>query len=278
MNIKYFLALSIFSLVLGCSSPNDEVAERGANLNAQLADEAADASVYSFASYRKIARGERFERTALIEKYILPLMQARVDSGQILNWTLWRVAYPRGGDYDDISIASANSYSRESSGGTFQEQFEKLHGAGSMETFMNAARMQADVVKTEIWRRNLAIGATERMPYIRIFYSKTNPGMNAEHRQLRDNIWQPFVAEGIKTQGAGWSSWDLVEPGSMAAPYNMASVSSYKDFADMEPRDDFQEVWARAHPDKNWPEIRAQFRAASTVARQETWQLVFTTQ
>ena len=41
---------------------------------------AADAPVYNFLTYRKAARGEQFERTALIEKYILPLMQARVDS------------------------------------------------------------------------------------------------------------------------------------------------------------------------------------------------------
>ena len=254
------------------------VSGQGFAAHHEAEEAAADAPVYNFLNYRKAARGEQFERTALIEKYILPLMQARVDSGQIVDWSLWRVAYPEGGDYDDISITSANSYAAMSSGGSFQEQFEKVHGAGSMETFMNAIRMKGDLVKSEIWRRNSAIGATESVPYIRVNFSKTNPGMNAQYRQLVDNIMQPWAAERIKTQGAGWSSWYLVEPGNMASPYNVATVMSYKDFADMEPRDDGQEVWARAHPDKDGPEVFAQFRAASTMARQETWRLVYTTQ
>ncbi len=240
---------------------------------------AADLDVYNQLFYRKAAPDRLQDNLALVERWVLPVMQDRVTRGEISSWAQWRVRFPAGGDYDLVSVSVTDNYAAHAPGNAFREAFERVHGARNWEKFLDEIRPTDTLVRTELWRQRNGLGgdANNPDPFIRVSFFKTTPDMNAEYQELLDTFAAPFWQERLKTQGSSWSTWRLLEPGPGASPHNFAESTGFASFADMAPRDDVPEVFARAHPDKDLQDVSARFLKASTAVRQEMWELVLQT-
>jgi hypothetical protein len=249
---------------------------------ASAAGAAEVSDVFNQLVYRDIAHGQGQANQALVEKYVLPVMQARVDSGQITGWTAYTVAYPSGSDtgYDVITVTQVDDYAKLEPGGGFRAAFDEVHGSDRWDAFIDAIVPTSHVVRTEVWEQKLVVGENAGDPdgWLKLNFVKVRPGQLPAYESLLSDFAAPFWAERVKTAGRNWSSHILREPGSAGSPHDYVGVVGYRSFADMRPMDDALEVFARAHPSEDIGEIGPRFGETSDPAGQETWQLLLSTQ
>jgi hypothetical protein len=239
------------------------------------------ANVFFANAYRDINPGQGTAYREMIAEYVKPVQQARVDAGEIAGWTLYAVRFPAGGDYDTVSVTVGPGYAALEPAGSFRKAFDRVHSARKWDKFIAEIGPTNNLVRTEIWETLAneapADGASN---YLRVTYNKSSQGDGQAYNALVQKLAVPFWAEAVKsTPVNNWGHYALREPAGNASPHNFAAVVGFKSFADMDPgKQDFPGVFSKVHPNEDIRKVGPKFQKLTTPVRQETWELIDTTQ
>jgi hypothetical protein len=174
-------------------------------------------------------------------------------------WSVAKAMYPgvsEGTDYDYVS-ASVFVGAVPEPGMNMDPIAQKAAGMSNADLQKKLSAMRT-IVGSEVLRRRAGTGAlgTFKEGDFRVAARiKIKEDMGAEYFETIQNVaqpvWQARVAAGSVK---GWSVWSRVFPAGAATSYDVLSVTYYKDLASAikGPGDNEAEVFAKAHPGKNY--------------------------
>ncbi len=231
---------------------------------------------YMHIDYLHIEQSEimNFERG--VEEVIKPIQQARIDSENLNEWYLYRVAFPGSRDtrYNYVAVSISNDIS----------DFEDVHNqviqsydGNDMRRMMSLYFNMMAPTHSELWRINNSVLATEDAKPSRYFgmdYMDVPEGMEYAYQMMEDEVARPLHELRMEMGNMeGWELFTLITPGGSEYGYNFATGNYLGNLRNLE--FGFNEELIRiSNPETNVREFFENIEETRDLVRSELWELV----
>ncbi len=211
-----------------------------------------------------------------VEEAIKPIQQARIDSDNLKEWYLYRVAYPgsRNTTYNHVVI----SISSEICG--FEDISNQVSVSFQGEDIDSMLSTYFDLMApnhSELWRINNSVLSTDEAKPSRYFsmdYMRVPAGMEYAYQMMEDEIARPLHELRMELGNMkGWELFRLITPGGAEYGYNFATGNYFESLRNVE----FgftEELIRQSHPDTNIGEFNENIEKARDLVRSELWELI----
>ncbi|TVR13841.1 MAG: hypothetical protein EA391_13545 [Balneolaceae bacterium] len=231
---------------------------------------------YMHIDYLHIEQTEiiNFERS--IEEVIKPIQRARIDSENLREWYLYRVAFP--GSRDTQHNYVVVSLSSDICG------FEDIHNqvavsfsGDDVDKMMGIYFSLMVPNHSELWRINNSVLASEDAKPSRYFgmdYMDVPPGMEYAYQMMEDEVARPLHELRMEMGNMkGWELFTLITPGGSEYGYNFATGNYLGNLRNLE--FGFSEELIRINnPETNVREFFDNIEETRDLVRSELWELV----
>lgn len=202
----------------------------------------------------KVRDGKGAEYRAYLENVVVKLAKFRVESGQIVSFTIAEAVSPVGRsarcDYHIVSTYSG--FPPELSGAEQTAADMKKAGIGMTHEAMVAKRAEMSfLVGTDTWRWRERVGRSAKGSYARINYDKVHSGMAAEWLELESNGWKQLAEAASKELGTAWRTATLAMPGGADLPYNAMTIDVFPNWAALGKGIPARGIWNKVHPNRD---------------------------
>ena len=183
-------------------------------------------------------------------------MQARVNAGEALTWTLLRAVSPAGSEArcDYISSTIYEGGPGEPPGRSGLEK--DLQRAGvkmSADNYIAKRDTLSRLVSTEIWNVRIREGQPRKGNYVFLNHMKVH---NApDYNKFENEIWRPLATQWIKEgKQSGWVFATAILPSGTDLKYAAYSADIYPDWKTAFEARPAAETFKKAHPGKDYQE------------------------
>lgn len=239
-----------------------------------------DKPVYLMMNFIKVDRNKSQAYIDLIKNYGSKVWQARVNSGELISWTMYSVAMTTDGqeDYNFVGIASANSVKNlmEAStppkdllkaampGATDKMIQDVLDSYGEVREVRNAVILKmVDHIAPKVPRKTMEVN-----------FMAIAPGKTAEYVRLETEVFKPVHEERIKAgEITGWGLYEVAYPWSDTRPYSYITTNGFNDWDKMI-NSDYGGAYKKAFPKGDLNKLWAQTLAARSMYKTEIWNFV----
>lgn len=231
---------------------------------------------YMHIDYIRIDKEDIDDFIAQIEPQIKRLQQARVDSGALDKWYIYRVAYP--GSQNTIhNFVSMSICSYICSFEDFDESLSDQFSPNDYAQLIANYRNFMIPNHSELWRVNNTVVRTDNIDPARYFsmdYMKVTPGMEYAYQMMEDEIARPLHEKRMENDTMeAWQLFSLVIPGGSQYGYNYATGNHFNNLKDFE----FgftDELISRTHPNTDINELFENIERTRDPVRIEIWELI----
>ena len=228
-------------------------------------------------SYIKVAPGKSNEYLQLTRDVSMKTAQVRADAGEIVSWSLLRSVFPAGEEARAnyvISIISEGSPKSAGSRSAFEEQLKKAGVTMSATEYYAKRGSITTLVASELWRIRERVGAPAKGHYL--FLNSMRVHDAAAYNDFESNVWRPLAAERIKRgEMSGWIFATKMMPSGSDTVYTAYSADIYPSYeAAFKRTSSTQEVFAAAHPGKNYEQTMLGYTKLRDLAKREMWVVV----
>lgn len=246
----------------------------------KIAAIAQDKPVYVMINYIKTDRGKGGEYVDLIKNYGSKMFQSRVNSGELISWTLYSVGMSTDDedDYDYVGVAASNSVKNlmEPSSSPMESMKKLMPGAtDQMITDVLDTYGKVRVIKNGVILQTMDnIPSTGTRKTVEINYMKVPTGKEAEYLKLEQEIYKPLHQERIKNgEITGWGVHAVVYPWSDSRPYNYITSNAFSDWDKMM-SSNYTNTYKKVFPKGDMAKLNAQTAAARSMYKTEVWNQV----
>ncbi len=239
-----------------------------------------DKPVYIMINYIKTDRGKSGEYVDLIKNYGSKLFQSRVNSGELISWTLFSVGLSTddNDDYDYVGVAASNSVKNlmEPASSPMESMKKLMPGAtDKMITDVLDTYGKVRVIKNGVILQTMDnIPTTGTRKTVEINYMKVPTGKDAEYLKLEKEVYKPLHQERIKNgEITGWGVHAVVYPWSDSRPYNYITSNAFSDWDKMM-SSDYASTYKKVFPKGDMTKLSAQTSAARSMYKTEVWNQV----
>lgn len=240
-----------------------------ANAQAQEGD-------YMHVDYIHIAKSDIANFTVEIESHIKRLQQAKVDSGALNKWYMYKVAFPgsQNSVHNFVSVTiCSNICSFEDLHVSISDHFSPDDYAQLISSYRNMMIPN----HSELWRINNSVMRSDNMEPARYFsmdYMKVRSGMEYAYQMMEDEIARPLHEQRMENNAMeAWQLFSLVIPGGSQYGYNYATGNHFNNLKDFE----FgftDELIRQTHPNTNINEFFENIERTRDPVRIEIWELL----
>lgn len=231
---------------------------------------------YMHIDYIHIEKEDIGDFISQIEPQIKRLQQARVDSGALNEWYIYRVAYPGSQNtvHNFVSVSICSYIC------SFEDFHESLSDQFSSDDFAQLIRNYQSFMipnHSELWRINNNVVREDNLEPSRYFsmdYMKVTSGMEYAYQMMEDEIARPMHEQRMENDAMeAWQLFSLVIPGGSQYGYNYATGNHFKNLKDFE----FgftDELISQTHPNTNVSEFFDNIERTRDPVRIEIWELL----
>lgn len=239
-----------------------------------------DKPVYVLINYIKTDRNKGGAYVDLIKNYGSKLFQTRVNSGELISWTLYGVGLSTddNDDYDFVGVSASYSVKNlmESPASPMDMLKKLMPGATD--------KMIKDVLDTYGQIRVIKGGVILQMQdyitptvprkLLEVNYMKVPAGKDAEYLKLEKEIYKPLHQERIKNgEITGWGCYAVVYPWSDSRPYNYITTNGFNDWDKMMSTN-YANTYKKVFPKGDMTKLGAQTTAARSMYKTEVWNMI----
>ncbi|MDX1671407.1 MAG: hypothetical protein R3211_03640 [Balneolaceae bacterium] len=231
-------------------------------LEAQQSDD-----VYLKFDYLQVKQGTDDQFLKVQRNHVKPLMQSRLEKGEILGWYQYRFVYPGGTSrsYNYLTV-------------TLYTDLAQLERENSDSKIMQAHARRAGVSTlshSEIWKKVIELDNQPQnfreSKYMMLDYMDVTPGMDYEYQMLEDEVARPIHQERIVDEAlAGWEVYQLILPGGVNYGYDFVTGNFFGSLEHLE-YGFTEEYISRAHPGEDMQEIFELVFDTRDLVRSEVW-------
>lgn len=177
----------------------------------------------------KVDRGKQGEWLQFVRDTMQKVGEMRVNSGEIVSWTLLRNVLPSGSEARCsymISIVAAGAPVAPYGQGGLEKALAKAGVKMTGQEWAQKANSLGQLVATEIWRIRERTGQFGKGHYLFLNYMKVHEP--TEYRNFEHEIWRPMADEWIKEEAqSGWVFATKMMPSGTATDYAAYSADIY---------------------------------------------------
>lgn len=228
-------------------------------------------------TYLKVVPGKGGEYRQLVRDVNLKVQQMRADAGEIVSWTLLSSVFPAGqearADYL-ISVITEGPPKRSTSGSTFEEQMKKAGITMSASDYYAKRGSLTTLVASELWRIRERVAAPAKGHYLFINSMRVHDA--TAYNDFEANVWRPLAAERVKRgEMSGWLFATKILPHGSDTAYTAYSADMFPTYeAAFKRGSSTQDVFAAAHPGKNYEQTMLGYTKLRDLAKRELWTIV----
>ena len=231
---------------------------------------------YMHIDYIHIEKEEMGDFRTQIESQIKRLQQAKVDSGEMTKWYIYRVAY-HGSQNTVHNFVSVSICPDICSFNDFNESISDQFASDDLAQLIRSYRHFMIPTHSELWRINNSVVREDDMEPARYFsmdYMNVGPGMEYAYQMMEDEIARPLHEHRMENDSMeAWQLFSLVIPGGSQYGYNYATGNHFKNLKDFE----FgftDELIRQTHPNTNINEFFENIERTRDPVRIEVWELL----
>lgn len=219
----------------------------------------------------KLVPGKAAEFRQFTSDTTTKMMQASINAGEAVTWTLLRAVSPAGTearcDYLSSTVyegAPAEPQGRAGLEKALQRAGVKMNAAD----FIAKRDSMSRLVSSEIWNMRIREGQPQKGNYVFLNYMKVHNAQ--EYIKFENEVWLPLAQQWIKEGSqSGWVFATAVLPGGTDLKYAAYSADIYPNWkATFQPRTT-SETFKKVHSGKNYQETMAGLGKLRDLARRE---------
>jgi hypothetical protein len=239
-----------------------------------------DKPVYVLINYIKTDRNKGGAYVELIKNYGSKIFQTRVNSGEILSWSLYAVGMSTedSEDYNFVGVTSSNSVKGLMESAVVPLETLKKLMPGTPD------KMMTDVLATYGEVRQIKNGvilklqdfipSTATRKTLEVNYMKVPAGKDADYLKLEKEIFKPLHQERVNNgQITSWGCYAVMYPWSDSRPYNYITTNGFNDWDKMMSTD-YAATYKKVFPKGDMTKLGAQTSAARSMYKTEVWSFV----
>lgn len=211
-----------------------------------------------------------------INSTLKSVQETRIHNKNILEWYIYRVAYPgtQTPNYNYVMVSiSGDAEDFNDARIEISDRISEMSGNQMMNEFRN----MLIPYRSELWRINnsvLTSDSTKASKYFIMDYMNVTGGMEYAYQMMEDEIALPIHEYRMEIeQMNGWELFSLIVPGGTEYGYNFATANYFSELRDFE----FgftEEIIRQSHPDTDINEINETFSRTRDLVRSEVWELI----
>lgn len=209
-----------------------------------------------------------------VESTFKPIQENRLQNNHIVQWGLYKVAYPGNQEspYNYVIITISESLSGfEDIPGQLSDGFSRK------EKHLQNYQKHLNPNHTELWGvRNSVISEEGSNPtrYLRMNYMDVVLGHEYEYQMFEDEVAKPLHIDRMeRNQMRGWELYELILPGGTDYGYNFSTADYYDQLENIEFGFN-EELIRQNHPDTNLNDFFDNMYRTRDLVRIELWELV----
>lgn len=184
--------------------------------------------------YHKLQPGATIQQAITLENELKKVHQARVDKGQILNWSLWAKqlsSNPNVGEYDYMTVIQMSDFNQSSYGYQDDLAFTAVGGKDKLTSIFTRIGSTSKAVKAQFLINQDGLFAenytmTPGMTMV-ANYMKVKSGKELEYVAVEKEFRKVHQERiNLKTLG-GWQMWDLFLPAGAENGYTYITIDLY---------------------------------------------------
>ncbi len=231
---------------------------------------------YMHVDYVQIEKNNIRNFEEQITSTLKPIQKARINSGSIKEWYIYRVAYPgaQNSPYNHVVISIGDDLK------DFEDLQQQISDQFSEETRNEMMENYYQLLSpnhSELWSINNSVLKGENSKPSRYFmmdYMDVPAGMEYAYQMMEDEIARPIHEHRMELeQMNGWELYGLIVPGGTEYGYNFATGNFYESLNSFE----FgftEEIIRQSHPDTDVNEINDNIDQTRDLVRSEVWELI----
>jgi len=211
-----------------------------------------------------------------LEAVIMPLQEARVNSGALKFWYLYKVLYPgsQNTEHNFVTVSICNAICAfEDIPLDISDQFSESELNELMERYDEVIVPKF----SELWRINNSVLRTDNSKPARYFmldYMRVKPGSEYTYQMMEDENARPIHEYRMENGNMeGWELFHLILPRGDEYGYNFATGNYYNRLRDLEFHFN-EEVLRQSRPDVNVAEFFENVESIRDLVRSEVLELV----
>lgn len=220
----------------------------------------------------KVTPGKSAEYRQFVSETSKKMAEERVKAGEIVSWSFLRNVMPAGAEARcDYAIATtyqgapAKPPASEDLGPALRKAGIKMTAA----QYLEKRNLLGHLVAQEMWRPRANVGQPEKGHYVVLNRMAVHNA--ADYYKFEMEVWRPLaevlVKEGIQS---GWQFATVMLPGGTDVKYAAMSADIYPSWeAVFKTRTNMEELFKKAHPDKDYQQTFAGMSKLRDLAQRE---------
>lgn len=226
--------------------------------------------------YLDIERQELSNFQNEIETVLKPIQQARINSGNLKYWYVYRVLYP-GSQDTDHNFVTVSICNKVCSFENIEDQLTGILSTNEIENLLSRYKEIMIPEFSELWRINNSVlnnDQSEPARYFMLDYMNVGPGSEYTYQMMEDENAKPIHEYRMENDNMeGWELFHLILPRGEEYGYNFATGNYYNDLSDLEFHFN-EEILRQSRPDANVAEFFENVEDVRDLVRSEVFELV----
>lgn len=219
----------------------------------------------------KAKPGKLGEYRQFLSGVVAKAMQARVNDGKLVSWSVLRNIMPAGTEaHCDVRIVSyfegapPPPASRE-------DMAQALQAAGihmTADEFYAKRESLTTLVSSELWRVRERVGMPAKGNYVYLNYMKVREP--AEYAEFEHSVWRPMAEQWVKDGAmSSWIFGTKILPGGTETEYSAYSADVFPTWKAAFTLRPTQPVFEKSHPGRNYQQAMTRLEKLRDLARRE---------
>ena len=228
---------------------------------------------YQVLHYIKVPAPNRTEFNQLIKEVSIKTAETRVNSGEIISWTLLQSVMPAGSEARSDYLMST-MYAKlppaplDHSGNS--ALFKKAAIAMSYDEYLAKRDKVSSLVAMEMWKPMRYVGAPQKGHYL--FINQMKVKNERDYVAFEETVWRP-IAEHLVKEGklSGWLFATKVLPEGAETLYSAYTADMFPTWEAVFSDRAVNEAFAKVHPGKNIDETFVGVNELRSLAVRQLW-------
>jgi hypothetical protein len=231
---------------------------------------------YMHIDYIKVQHDQISNFKQNVKSTFVPIQKARIQSGKITNWYLYKVTYPgaQNSYYNYVMITVSDDIS------SFEDISGQVNGIVSSRERQRLLDNYKGLLisnHSELWKTRNSVKRSDDLDssrYMVMNYMSVVLGLEYEYQMFEDEIARPIHEQRMEREMMnGWVINELILPGGTEYGYNFSTI----DYFDKLEHIEFgftDELIRQTHPDTNINEFFENIYRTRDLVRSEVWELI----